>query len=109
MIEANDNPKSYLDYLQKSPPFKWQIKTDLVRIWLFGLTFELEKVAVVVGFTITYAISVYHHWSCVFESHWGEVYSIQHYVIRFVSDSRQVGGFLRTLRFHPPIKLTATI
>ena len=24
----------------------------------------------------------------------GEVYSIQHYVIKFVSDLRQVGGFL---------------
>ena len=39
----------------------------------------------------------------------GEVYSIQHYVIKFVSDLRQVGGFLWTLRFPPPIKLTATI
>ena len=38
-----------------------------------------------------------------------EVYSIQHYVIKFVSDLRQVGGFLRVLRFPPPIKLTATI
>jgi len=38
-----------------------------------------------------------------------DVYSIQHYVIKFVSDLRQVGGFLRVLRFHPPIKLTATI
>jgi hypothetical protein len=38
-----------------------------------------------------------------------EVYSIQHYVIRFVSDLGQVGGFLRVLRFHPPITLTATI
>jgi hypothetical protein len=36
----------------------------------------------------------------------GEVYSIQHYVIQFVSDLRQVGGFLQ---FAPPIKLTATI
>ena len=36
----------------------------------------------------------------------GEVYSIKHYVIKFVSDLRQVGGFLR---FPPPIKLTATI
>jgi len=27
----------------------------------------------------------------------GEVYSIQHYVIKFVSDFRQVGGFLRVL------------
>ena len=38
-----------------------------------------------------------------------EVYSIQHYVIKFVSDLQQVGGFLRVLRFPPPIELTATI
>jgi len=31
------------------------------------------------------------------------------YVIKFVSDLRQVGGFLRILRFLPPMKLTATI
>ena len=37
----------------------------------------------------------------------GEVYSIQHYVIKFVNDLRQVGGFLRVLRFPPQIKLTA--
>jgi hypothetical protein len=36
----------------------------------------------------------------------GDVYSIQHYVIKFVSDLRQVGGYLRLLRFPPPIKLT---
>ena len=35
----------------------------------------------------------------------GEVCSIQLYVIKCVSDLRQVGGFLRILRFHPPIKL----
>ena len=29
----------------------------------------------------------------------GEVYSIQHDVIKFVSDLRQVGGFLWVLRF----------
>jgi hypothetical protein len=29
----------------------------------------------------------------------GDVYSIQHYAIKFVSDLRQVGGFLRVLRF----------
>jgi hypothetical protein len=39
----------------------------------------------------------------------GDVYSIQHYVIKFVSDLRQVGGFLRLLRFPPPIKLTHNI
>ena len=32
-----------------------------------------------------------------------QVYSIQHTVIKFVSDLRHVGGFLR---FPPPIKLT---
>ena len=39
----------------------------------------------------------------------GEVYSIQHYVIKFVSDLRQVGGFLCVFRFPSPIKLTAII
>jgi hypothetical protein len=34
----------------------------------------------------------------------GEEYLIQHYVITFVSDLRQVSGFLR---FAPPIKLTS--
>jgi hypothetical protein len=34
----------------------------------------------------------------------GEVYSIQHYVIKFVSNLRQVGGFLRALRFTKPKK-----
>jgi len=35
--------------------------------------------------TYMYAISVYHHWSCEFESHSGGEYSIQHYVIKFIS------------------------
>jgi hypothetical protein len=34
----------------------------------------------------------------------GEVYSKQHYIIKFVSDLRQVGGFLWELRFPPPNK-----
>jgi hypothetical protein len=36
----------------------------------------------VVGFTITYAISPYHHWCCEFESWSGR--GVQHYVIKFV-------------------------
>jgi len=61
----------------------------------------------VVWFTTTYAISAYHHWCCEFESRsWR---GGQHYVIKFVSDLRQVDGFLRVLRFPPPIILTATI
>jgi hypothetical protein len=37
-----------------------------------------------------------------------KVYCIQHYVIKCVSDLRQIGGFLRVLLFRPPIKLTVT-
>ena len=39
----------------------------------------------------------------------GEVYSIQHYVMKFGNDLQQVDGFLWVLRFPSPIKLTATI
>ena len=50
----------------------------------------------IVGFINTCAINAYHH-LCEFEPRSGEVYSIQHYVIKFVSDLRQVGGFLWVL------------
>ena len=42
----------------------------------------------VVEFTTTYAISAYHHWCCEFESRSGR--GVQHNVIKFVSDWRQV-------------------
>ena len=48
-----------------------------------------------------YEESTLNFWIC-------ELYSIQHYVIKFISDLRQVVGFLRVLRFPPPIKLDAT-
>jgi hypothetical protein len=38
-----------------------------------------------------------------------KVYSIQHNVIKLVSDLQQVDGFLRVLQFPPPIKMTTTI
>ena len=47
---------------------------------------------IVVGFTTTYAISAYQHWCCEFESRSRR--GVQHYLIKFVSDLRQVGGFL---------------
>ena len=61
----------------------------------------------VLGFTTTCAIGAYHHWCCEFESQSGRC--LQHYVIKFVSDLRQVSGFLLVLQFPPPIKLIATI
>jgi hypothetical protein len=39
----------------------------------------------------------------------GGVYSVQHYVVKFVSDLQQIDVFLRVLRFLPPIKMTGKI
>jgi len=62
------------------------------------------------GFTTTHAINAYHY-NKILSSHnvHGEVYPIQNYVIKFVSDLREVGVFFQVLRFPPPIKVTATI
>jgi hypothetical protein len=56
------------------------------------------------GFTTTCAISAYQHWCCEFEPRSGEMYSILHYVIKFVSNIWQVSGFLRVLLFPPSNK-----
>ena len=72
-----------------------------------GLYLNRQDGRVVDGFTTTCAISAYHHWCCEFESRSG--WGVQHYVIKFVSDLRQVGGCLQVFRFHPLKKLTATI
>jgi hypothetical protein len=58
----------------------------------------------VAGFTTTYAINAHQVVSSNHDH--GEVYSIQHYVIKFVSDVQQVSGYLR---FPPLIQLTTTI
>ena len=63
----------------------------------------------VVELTTTCAICAYHQYHCEFEPVHGEVYSIQHYVIKFISDLPQVSGFHRVLRFPLAIKLPATI
>jgi len=63
----------------------------------------------VVGFTIICAISLITTEVLSLNPVHSEVYSIQHYVIEFVSNLRQVRGFLWILRFPPPRKLTATI
>jgi hypothetical protein len=90
----------------------------------------------VVGSTTTYmyTISAFHHSRCEFESRswrlidwlidwlvfnanisnistmsWCHSWrSVQHYVIKLVSDLRQVGNFLQVIWFRQPIKLTAT-
>ena len=64
-------------------------------------------VCVVIGFTITSEIRAYHHRCCELESRSGR--GVQQYVIKLDCDLRQVGGFLRVLRFPPPMKLTHNI
>jgi hypothetical protein len=60
----------------------------------------------VVGFRTTYAsVPITTKVMSLNPAH-GEVYSIQHYVIKFVSGLSQVSGFLRVLQFPPPINLT---
>jgi hypothetical protein len=65
----------------------------VVIVWLLDLQLHMQSVPITINIV---SLNPAH----------GEVYSIQHYVIKFVSDLRQVGCFLR---LPPPIKLTATI
>ena len=44
---------------------------------------------------------LYHHWCCEFESRSG--LGVQLYVIQFVSDLQQFGGFTRVFQFPPSI------
>ena len=64
---------------------------------------DRDRMVVECTITCTCAISVYHHFGL------GEVYSIQHYMIKFFSNLRQIGSFLLVLRFPQPIKLTGMI
>ena len=68
----------------------------VVIVWWYDLQLPLQSVPI----TTKVVSSIPAH---------GEVYSIQHFVIKFASVLRQVRGFLRVLHFSPPIKLTATI
>ena len=62
--------------------------------WLWG---RRGSDRMVVGFTTTYASGAYDHWCCEFESRSRR--GVQHYVIKFVSDLRQVVGFLGSSGF----------
>jgi hypothetical protein len=70
-------------------------------VWFMVFNATFNNMSVVSWRSATKAVS--------FNPIHGEVYLIQHYVKKFVSDLRHVSGFLRVLWFPPPIKLTATI
>ena len=93
-------------YRQYHCELETQLRRDVPDITLWD---RRGRDCVIVGFTTTYMISDYRQYRCEFETAHGEVYMIQHYVIKFVSDLRQVGGFLQVIWFPPAIKLTATI
>jgi hypothetical protein len=61
----------------------------------YPLRGRLGRDRMVVGIATTCAISAYNHIRCEFESRSGEVFSIQHYVIKFVSGLWQVSGLFR--------------
>jgi hypothetical protein len=66
---------------------------------LDGIIERYKKEEIVEGFTlVTPVVRVSTH-----------IQSVQHYVIKFVSDLRQVDGFLLVHRFPQPIKPTATM
>ena len=87
-----------MTFYQKEAPFYFLFCLFDTYITISGYPFAREwdhcgRDRIVVGLTAAYAISAYHYWYCEFESwSWRDV---QHYVIKFVSDMRQVGGFLR--------------
>jgi hypothetical protein len=73
-------------------------KGDIVVIitWLLDLQLPVQSVPITTKVVISNPVH-------------DEVYSIQLYLMKFVGDLQQVGGFLRALLFLPPIKLTAMI
>ena len=83
------------------------IKTNLFcsACYIYNHRVHDRIILVIYRFITIYAISVYHHKRCEFESRSGEVYSIQHYEIKL----QYLCSVLRVLRFPSPIKLTATI
>ena len=77
--------------------------------WYISREYRRGRDRMIVGYTTTYAISVYHHKRCEFESRlWRDVLdtTLCDKVCQWLAT---VGGFLRALQLPPPLKLTATI
>jgi hypothetical protein len=78
-----------------------------------GILLDLRRVSGladshVMIFIIAVTVVFFILWTPLLVSRFSLVYSIQHYVKKFVSDLRQVNGFLLVFQFPPPIKLTST-
>jgi hypothetical protein len=71
---------------------------DLIFLTLIGIVLTIRAEIV---FTVIFAsiLQITNYNVASSKPAYGEVYSIQHYVIKFVSDLRKVGGFLRGTPF----------
>ena len=65
---------------------RFMVKITIAMKFSFNLRGGRCRDRIIVRFITTYAISAYHHWRCEFEPHLGELYSMQHYVMNFVSN-----------------------
>ena len=99
--------KSHLEliFLRKYDWKQMKYTSIHIREWVI---FIVEDLTVTLKCSQQYNIYMYGTYDILNISVHKELYSIQQFVIKFVSDLRQVGDFLRVFRFLPPIKLTAT-
>jgi hypothetical protein len=101
------NAKIWIDF-RKSPRFsltsplsqkrKREVKSPCFYYVWWALNLQLPVQSV----PITTTVVSFNPTHC-------KVYSIKHYVIKFVSGLRKICGFLPVHQFPPPIKLTAII
>jgi hypothetical protein len=113
-----DFSRSVSGYLSLVAHVLWLIlvtREIFVLIWKTGEWFSLLRASglsrimeknILVVISELYLIKCVSHFLIDLKSIKFKVYLIQHYMIKFVSDMRQVGGFLRVQRFPTAIKLT---
>jgi len=97
----NAKPPEKRNYNKNKVPINCLVCTDCYIICMVDKTSILNE--------LSEFIKSIFCWNRIMSSNpaHNEVYSIQLYVIKFFSDLWQVGGFLRVLRFPPPINPTA--
>ena len=95
MVSNSSNIKKYIYSLQRKLQIKKGCVVDMI-VWYLHLHLPVQSEPIITKVVSSNPAQM-------------QVYSIQHYVIKFVRDLHPFGGFLQVLRFLPPIKLTATI
>jgi hypothetical protein len=95
MVSNSTNIKKYIHSLQRKLQIKKWCVVDMI-VWYLDLHVPVQSEHITIKVVSSNPAQM-------------QVYSIQHYVIKFVRDLQQFGGFLQVFRFLPPIELTATI